>query len=73
MLDTYNDPSYNSNSPYRQQTEEQDYIKIIDKGAFDALEDKHVTGFISDYVAEYTVGLCSFLDFNNIEYKVINL
>ena len=73
MLDTYNDPSYNSNSPYRQDTEEQDYIKIIDTEAWDALEDKPRANFISDYVAEYSTGLWGFLDRNEIDFKILKL
>lgn len=73
MLDTYNDPSYNSNSPYRQDTEEQDYVKIIDEAAWDDVQDKPRANFISDYVAEYSTGLWSFLDRNEIDFKIINL
>lgn len=73
MLDTYNDPSYNSNSPYRQDTEEQDYIKIIDQDSWDALEDKPKASFVADYVAEYSAGLWSYLDKNDINFKIIKL
>jgi hypothetical protein len=85
MIDTYNDPYYNRNSPYFDRNENDDdlstFIEIIeydqflmeskDEFSFDDLQDNDL-GYDAN-IMKYNQSLIDYLGANNIEFKIIKL